>query len=113
MINLIITEDQPIVRTGLRLLLEAEPDFSVIAETDNSPASADLVVRLKPDVVIIDLTLPELRGLGVLRRVANQLPQPRTVVISMHCETKYALKAFAAGATAYVLKSADSTDLIQ
>src|SRR3954470_6054209 len=113
MVTLIILEDQPIVRTSIRLLLEAEPNFTVLAEYANDSYGMSQVQHLRPDVVVVDLALPGLYGFEVVRRLTSSLEAPHIVMMSVLNDMKYILQAFAGGASAYVLKTAQREDLIQ
>jgi DNA-binding NarL/FixJ family response regulator len=100
----VIADDHAIVRIGIRGLLQALPEVAVLDEADDGMEAVDLVARLKPDLLVCDLVMPELDGLGVIRQVRERSPQTRVVVLSMHADEGHALEAFRAGAIAYVLK---------
>jgi len=100
----VIADDHAIVRIGVRGLLQALPEVTVLDEADDGMEAVDLVARLKPDLLVCDLVMPELDGLGVIRQVRERSPQTRVVVLSMHADEGHALEAFRAGAIAYVLK---------
>ncbi len=80
--TIVLADDHHVVREGLRSLLEAEPDFSVVGETGDGLEAAQLVERLQPDVLVLDLVMPGLNGLEVTRRVSQRSPQTRVVILS-------------------------------
>jgi DNA-binding NarL/FixJ family response regulator len=110
--TIVLADDHSIVRQGLRALLEAEPDFAIVGEAADGLQVADLVERLKADVLVLDLMLPGLNGLEVTRQVHQQSPQIRIVILSMYANEAYVLEALRNGAAAYVLKEASAADLV-
>ena len=113
MTAIVLADDHTIVRQGLRLLLEAEPDFSIVGEASDGLEVADLVDRLRPDVLVLDLMMPGASGLEVTRIVCQQFPETSVVILSMHADESYVLAALKNGAAAYVLKDAGAEDLLQ
>ena len=113
MTAIVLADDHTIVRQGLRLLLEAEPDFSVVGEASDGLEVADLIDRLRPDVLVLDLMMPGVSGLEVTRIVCQQFPETSVVILSMHADESYVLAALKNGAAAYVLKDAGAEDLLQ
>ena len=113
MTAIVLADDHTIVRQGLRLLLEAEPDFSVVGEASDGLEVAGLVDRLRPDVLVLDLMMPGVSGLEVTRIVCQQFPETSVVILSMHADESYVLAALKNGAAAYVLKDAGAEDLLQ
>lgn len=111
MIRLVLADDHDVVRAGLRLLLDVEPDFEVLGEADDGEAALALVARLEPDVLVLDLVMPGLGGMEVARRVRTDHPGTRVVVLSMHADEVYVADALASGASAYVLKRATASHL--
>ena len=112
MIRVLLAEDHAVVRQGLRKVLEAEPDLSVIAEVDDGLKVADLVCDTAPDVVLLDLGLPGLHGLEVIRHVARRAPSSRVLVLSMHAHEEYVRGALTNGAAGYLLKGSDSEEVV-
>jgi len=112
-VTILLADDHPVVRQGVRAVLEAEPSFSVLGEADDGLQAVDLVGRLKPSVLVIDLMMPGLTGLEVTRRVRKESPGTQVVVLSMHSGEPYVLEALRNGASAYVLKSSQSAHLVQ
>lgn len=113
MISIYLADDHPIVRQGLRMLLEAEPEFKVIGETGDGLEAAEIVEKLKPDVLIVDVMMPGLSGLEVTRRVRKRAPATRVIVLSMYNNEAYVLQALKNGATGYVLKDALSDQILE
>jgi two-component system response regulator NreC len=113
MITIMLVEDHNVVRQGLRALLEAEPDFSIIGEAADGLEALDLAEQLKPDVLIVDIMLPGLNGLEITRRMHQNGSGPRVVVLSMLSDEAHVYQAMINGAAAYVLKSGDSDDLVK
>ena len=113
MTAIVLADDHTIVRQGLRLLLEAEPDFSIVGEASDGLEVAGLVDRLRPDVLVLDLMMPGVSGLEVTRIVCQQFPETSVVILSMHADESYVLAALKNGASAYVLKDAGAEDLLQ
>ncbi len=112
MTTIVLVDDHQMVRQGLRALLEAEADFSVAGETGSGLEALKLVERIRPDILIVDLMLPDLNGLEVTRRVNQQFPKTRIVVLSMRNVESYVLAALNNGAYAYVLKASSAADLV-
>lgn len=113
MTTIILAEDHQVVRQGVRALLEAAPDFFVIEEAASGLGVADLVERLTPDVLIVDLMMPGLNGLEITRLVSQRCPKTHVIILSMHANEAYVLEALSNGASGYVLKDASADDLIR
>jgi two-component system response regulator NreC len=113
MTTIVLADDHHVVRQGLRSLLEAEPDFSVVGEAGDGLEAAQLVERLQPDVLVLDLMMPGLNGLEVTRQVSQRSSRTHVVILSMHPNEAYVLEALRAGATAYVLKESTSAELVR
>ena len=112
MTSIVLAEDHLVVRQGLKVLLEAEPDFRLIGESGDGLETAQLVERLGPDVLIVDLMMPGLSGLEVTRQVSQRSPHTRVVILSMHANEAYVLEALRNGAAAYVLKDSSAAGLV-
>ena len=112
MTTIVLADDHPMVRQGVRTVLESEPDWHVIGETADGTAVLDLVARLKPDILLVDMMLPGLNGIEVTQQVRQQVPQTQVIVFSMHADKAYIREAFGKGALGYVLKESDATELI-
>ena len=113
MITIILADDHPVVRQGLAALLQSQADFQIVGQAGDGIETMDLVERLRPQALVLDLMMPGLNGLEVTRRVRQHSPGTRIVMLSMHADESYVLEALAAGATAYVLKKSTASDLVQ
>lgn len=113
MTTIVLADDHHVVRQGLRALLEAEADLSVIGEAADGLEVVALVERLRPNVLIVDLVMPGLGGLEITRQVSQRTPQVRVVVLSMHATEAYVMEALRNGAAGYVLKCATAADLVK
>lgn len=111
--SIVLADDHHIVRQGLRTLLEAEREFTVVGETADGLKVADLVEQLRPDVLILDLMMPGLNGLEIARQVSQRTPKTRIIILSMHANEAYVLEALRNGAAGYVLKDANPADMVQ
>ena len=110
--KLMIVDDHPLVRNGLRQLLETESDFIVSAEAESISQAINILEKTVPDVVIIDLSLPDGNGLELIRRIAIRHPEIGILVSSMHDEDLFAERAFLAGANGYINKQEASEKVI-
>jgi len=111
--TIVLADDHPIVRKGLRSLLEAEKDLAVVGEAADGREAVALVERLKPSVLIVDLKMPGIDGAEVTRESGRRAPYTRVLVLSMHSGEGYVTEALMAGATGFVLKNADMDHLVQ
>lgn len=111
-INVILADDHPIVRQGLRAVLEAEGDIAVVGEAADGLDAVEIAEKLKPDVMVIDIMMPGIIGLEAVRQIHSRSPRTKCVVLSMHANDAYVLEALRNGATGYVLKGADSTEMV-
>ncbi len=112
MITIVLADDHQIVRQGLRLLLKAEADFDIIGEASSGIETADLVERLSPDVLVLDLKIPGINGIEVCKQVVTHSPQTAIVMLSMYGNEGYVLEALHGGAMAYVIKDSSSVELV-
>ena len=111
MITIFLADDHPFIRQGTRALVEQEHDLVVIGEVDDGLRAFDEIERLKPDVAVIDLVMPGLGGVEVIRRIADRRIPTHVVVLSLHSDDLYVSKALHAGAHAYVTKNS-SPDIL-
>lgn len=111
--TVVIADDHPIARRGVRALLGDQPDLVVVGEEGDGLKVLELVERTKPDVLVLDLLLPGLAGIDVLRHVLRRVPKTRVVVLSMNAAEAYVLAAMQGGAAAYVVKEAIDTELLK
>lgn len=100
-----LADDHDLMRRGIRDLLEADPELQVCGESSNGRDAMELVRRLKPDVAVMDLAMPELNGLEAIRQIRKEFPKMELLVFSMHDSEELVREVFAAGARGYVLKS--------
>ena len=112
-IRILLADDHQIVREGFRALLEAEPDFEIVAETGDGLEAVRLAEHQKPHVLVVDLMMPGLNGLEVARQISQRVPMTHVVVLSMHANEAYVLEALKNGACAYVLKDASAAELVR
>ena len=112
MTSIILADDHHVVRQSFRLLLESEPDLKVLGEAATGLEAIETVERLRPDVLVVDLMMPELNGIEVARRVKKQFPKTIIVILSMHENEAYVLEALRAGVSAYVLKKSTAQELV-
>jgi two-component system, NarL family, response regulator NreC len=110
--RVLLADDHGIVRRGLKSLIENETDARVIGEAADGLEALRLCDEHKPDVLIVDIGMPKLNGLDVAARVQKQERPPRVVILSMHADESYIMRALAAGARAYLLKEATDEDLV-
>jgi DNA-binding NarL/FixJ family response regulator len=111
MIRVLLADDHTIVRQGVRLCLEAMGDIEVVAEAEDGQAAVQLASQLKPDVAVIDLTMPRLNGVEAIRQIKRDSSDVEVVVLSVHDSEAYVVQALRAGAAGYVLKRNAATEL--
>ena len=111
--KVIIADDHGIVRSGLRLLLERQPDIEVVGEAADGAQARELAVRERPDLAILDVRMPKLTGLQVTREIKRQAPEVSVLILSMHDDERYLFEALKAGASGYVLKTQADADLLE
>ncbi len=113
MTTIILADDHPIVRRGLRSVLEAEKNFSLIGEAGDGLEAVRMVENLQPDILITDMMMPGLTGLEVTRQVKHRVPKTKIIILSMHASESYVLEALRNGANGYVLKDTVSEELVE
>lgn len=112
-INLFLADDHTIVRQGLAKLLNAEPDLEVVGEAENGWEAIKKVEKLKPDVVLMDIAMPQLNGIEATRHITKQTPGTKVIILSMHAHNRYISELLQIGASGYLLKDASGRDIIQ
>lgn len=112
-IRVILADDHLVVRTGLRALLRASPDISVIGEASNGREAVALAERFRPDVVVMDLGMPDLDGISATREIASKVPGVHVLILTMHVEDDYLVDALRAGASGYLVKSVPEGELVK
>jgi two-component system, NarL family, response regulator NreC len=111
--RIVLADDHPVVRHGVRSLLQSDGDLAVIGEASDGIETVQMVEKLQPDVLVVDLMIPGLNGLEITRQVKQRSPGTRIIILSMHANEPYVLEALKNGASGYVLKDSSGTDLIQ
>ena len=112
-IRILLADDHNVMRRGLRMLLESQPGFSVAAEADNGREAVEQAAATRPDVVVMDIAMPRLSGTDAAEKIAEMLPSTAIVILSMHADEGYLLRALKAGVKGYVLKDSSEDDLIR
>ncbi len=112
-VKVILADDHRIVREGLHSLLEKEPDMEVVGEADNGRATVEMARDLKPDVIVMDITMPELNGIEATRQVLAGAPGVRVLALSMHSDKRFVAGVLGAGATGYLLKDCALEELVR
>ena len=112
MIRIALADDHIVLRAGLKLLLERQRDFEVVAEASDGRELLRLVEELSPDVVITDIGMPRLNGTEATSQIVAKFPQTRVIVLSMHSDEAYVLRALKAGARGYLVKESAESDLM-
>jgi two-component system, NarL family, response regulator NreC len=112
MIRILLADDHALVRHGFRMILAAQPDMEVAGEAGNGRETVELVQKLKPDVVVMDVTMPELNGIEATRRLIELSPRTRVLALSMHKDAVYVREILRAGARGYLLKDSADGDLL-
>jgi two-component system, NarL family, response regulator NreC len=111
--RILLADDHTLVRQGIRRILEEQPDWQVVAETGNGLDAVRLASDLQPDVVILDIGMPQLNGLEAARQIAKKLPAARVLILSMHADEVHVTKAIEAGAVGYLVKDSADTELVK
>ena len=101
------------MRGGLRLLLERQPGFKVVGEASDGRQAVEQAEATKPDIIVLDIAMPNLSGIEAAQRISALLPQTRIIILSMHADESYVLRALKAGAKGYLLKDSAENDLIE
>jgi DNA-binding NarL/FixJ family response regulator len=112
-LRVLIADDHAAVRQALIRSFQQEQDIEIVGEAEDGCSAVDMVGQLSPDVVIMDITMPRLDGIGATRQIAEQHPTVRVVGLSVHASKPYISKMFAAGAAGYILKDDDFDELVK
>jgi DNA-binding NarL/FixJ family response regulator len=110
--RIVIAEDHTILREGLRMLLSSNPEFEVVAEAEDGLEAIRYTETLKPDLVLMDLSMPRMNGMGAIQEIKKQSPETRILVLTVHKTEEYILATLKAGADGYVLKDATHSELM-
>ncbi len=111
-LRILLADDHTVMRTGLRALLERQPNLEVVGESENGRHTVEASASLQPDVVIMDIGMPILNGIEATKQIVNQHPAIAVVILSMYSDEAYVMRALTAGARAYLLKDSAARDLI-
>ncbi|MBA2287600.1 MAG: response regulator transcription factor [Ktedonobacteraceae bacterium] len=111
-IRILLADDHTILRAGLKMMLNAQPDMEVVGEAHDGRQAIHEAQRLQPDIVLMDITMPDINGIEATRQLKKLLPEARVLILTMHENDEYIFQALRAGASGYLLKEAADTDLI-
>ncbi len=111
-IRIVLADDHGVVRQGFRRILDAQPDMEIVGEASNGKEALELAAKFTPDVVVMDVAMPELNGIEATRRMSETAPRTRVLALSMHKDSVYVREILRAGARGYLLKDAVDEDLI-
>jgi DNA-binding NarL/FixJ family response regulator len=111
-IRILLADDHAVVRQGFKMILAEQPDMEIIGEAGNGREVVELAERLRPDVVVMDVAMPELNGIEATRRLRESMPHTRVVALSMHKDSVYVREILRAGARGYLLKDSMAADLV-
>lgn len=111
MINVLLVDDHSMVREGLKQLLELDGDIKVIGEAGNGKACLELIDSLRPDIVLLDITMPQMNGLEVLEKLRKTNQEQKVLILTIHNEVEYLMRAMEIGISGYLLKDSESIDL--
>ncbi len=111
-IRILLADDHTILRAGLKMMLNAQPDMEVVGEAQDGRQAIQEAQRLQPDIVLMDITMPDINGIEATRQIKRLLPDVRILVLTMHEHDEYVFQALRAGASGYMLKEAADTELI-
>src|SRR3977135_431360 len=111
-VRILVADDHGIVRSGIKLLLERQPDIDVVAEAADGVEAVEQALASKPDLCILDVGMPRMTGLQAAREIRRHLPEARVLMLSMHDDERYLFEALKAGASGYVLKREADQDLV-
>jgi len=110
--KVLLVEDHVIVRQGIKALFSDEPDLEIVGEADDGRAALQSVSELEPDVVLMDISMPGLNGIEATRQIRQNHSEVKVVVLSMHSNEEYVFQVLRAGASGYVLKQSDSSEVL-
>src|SRR5215470_5025403 len=110
-LRILLADDHIVMRKGLRALLEHQPNLEVVGESENGRETAALAASLRPDVVVMDVGMPVLNGIDATKTIVSENPATAVVILSMHADESYVMRALKAGARGYLLKDSAPADL--
>lgn len=112
-VHVLVADDHPIVRSGVRMVLEGQKDLAVVGEAAGGREAVDLARKLKPAVVLIDISMPDLSGIEATRRILADAPQVKVIALSMHADKRYVAEMLKAGARGYLLKDGVGEEVVR
>ncbi len=112
-IRILLADDHEIVRYGLRCLIEEQPDMEVVGDAVNGRMATNLTCELRPDVVVMDISMPDMNGIEATRRIRKEIPDTKVIVLSMHHKRQFVIDMLKAGVSGYILKTKVHDDLIR
>ena len=110
--RILLADDHAVVRQGFKMILEAQPDMEIVGEAGNGREAVELAEKLRPDVVVMDVAMPELNGIEAARRLVDTMPHAKVLALSMHKDSVYVREILRAGARGYLLKDSVAADLV-
>jgi len=110
--RILLADDHKILREGLRLLIEKESELELVGEADNGKTAVQMVCDLKPDVVIMDIAMPEINGIEATRQIKAKVPDVKVIALSMYADKRYVLGMLQAGASGYLLKDSAFNEIV-
>ena len=113
LITVYLVDDHRILREGLRILLELKGDIRVVGEAEDGRKALDGILKARPDVVLMDITMPELNGIDATQNIMLKLPQTKVIILSVHSDTEHIYRAFQAGAKGYLLKESAGDEVVK
>ncbi len=111
-VRILLADDHALVRQGFRMILAAQPDLEIVGEAGNGREAVEMASTLKPDLVVMDVSMPELNGIEATRRILEESPRTRVLALSMHKDSVYVREILRAGARGYLLKDSIDSDLL-
>ena len=111
-VRVLIADDHPLIRSGLRALLERDGEFQVAGEASDGYEAIELATRLKPEVAMFDVGMPRLNGIDAAQHISQRIPGTRIILVSMHSDEAYVLRALKSGARGYLLKASPEADVL-
>ncbi len=111
-VKVLVVDDYPYLRRGVSTVISSHPGYAVVGEAEDGFKAMEGVARLRPDIVIMDISMPRLDGIQATRRITEEFPGTKVIILSMHTDPLYALRSFKAGAMGYVFKGSDPDELL-
>jgi len=111
-IRILLADDHTILRAGLKMMLNAQPDMEIVGEAQDGRQSMQEAQRLQPDIILMDITMPDMNGIEATKQIKKLLPEIKILILTMHEHDEYIFQALRAGASGYMLKEAADTELI-